>query len=246
MVVNVHNVEEGKAEYAITDNNGALSVALVDANVDDPDGVVGGVSYQWFKIETDGTRTNVGTDSATYIIASGYEDLIHGVYIGYTDGAGTVYTHTDNDDATTVEAITPPIQFSQEPIEVPENQASTPAFHTLMAEVDGAPMGSTIEFTWQGDVGDLPNIFGLATDGALTVDGLIDYESVTSYTLPIVITYDADGDTTTTNDQETRDVEVVINLLDANDIAPEIGALQLAQGRDGRDSSNNRDDWHDC
>ena len=61
-----------------------------------------------------------------------------------------------------------------------------------------------------------------ASDGIISVAGNLDYETTPRYTLTVRATYDADGDTTTTNDQQTEDVDVVIDvelikLVDADD-----------------------------
>ena len=230
LTVTVGDVEEGSAEYEITDNNGALSVALVDddstsANYsEDPDGVVGDVSYQWFKIETDGTRTDVGTDSASYTIAAGDEDLVHGVYIGYTDGFGTVYTHTDNDPTTTIEVITSPIEFSQAPVDIDEDQGPTP-FVTLMPTVDGAQSGHSFSFAYvTGTDSSLTNLFEITTaadtlSATIKVGGTLDRDVTGGdrYVLPITITYDPDGPSSTVGKVETRNVNVVVNVGDVND-----------------------------
>ena len=234
LTVTVGDVEEGSAEYAITEgNNGALSVALVDADStsanysEDPDGVVGDVSYQWFKIETDGTRTDVGTDSASYTIAAGDEDLVHGVYIGYTDGFGTEYTHTDGDPTTTIEVITSPIKFSQAPVDIDEDQGPT-KFVTLMPSVDDAGTGHTFSFAYvTGTDSDLTNLFDLgATSGEIKVGGTLDRDVTGGdrYVLPITITYDPDGPSSTVGKVETRNVNVVVNVGDVNDNEAEFAA----------------------
>ena len=234
LTVTVGDVEEGSAQYAITEgNNGALSVALVDADStsanysEDPDGVVGGVSYQWFKIETSGTRTDVGTDSASYDILTADMDLVHGVYIGYMDGFGTEYTHTDNDPTTTIEVITSPIKFSQAPVDIDEDQGPT-KFVTLMPSVDDAGTGHTFSFAYvTGTDSDLTNLFDLgATSGEIKVGGTLDRDVTGGdrYVLPITITYDPDGPSSTVGKVETRNVNVVVNVGDVNDNEAEFAA----------------------
>ena len=211
-----------------------MSVALVDADStsanysEDPDGVVGERSYQWFKIETGGTRTDVGTDSASYTIAAGDEDLVHGVYIGYTDGFGTEYTHTDNDPATTIEVITSPIEFSQAPVDIDEDQGPT-KFVTLTPTVDGAQSGHTFSFAYvTGTDTSLTNLFEITTaadtlSATIKVGGTLDRDVTGGdrYVLPITITYDPDGPSSTVGKVETRNVNVVVNVGDVNDNAAE-------------------------
>ena len=61
-------------------------------------------------------------------------------------------------------------------------------------------------------VGTTDREFRIASDGTISVAGNLDYETTPRYTLTVRATYDADGDTTTTNDQQTEDVDVVIDV----------------------------------
>ena len=61
-------------------------------------------------------------------------------------------------------------------------------------------------------VGTTDREFRIASDGIISVAGNLDYETTPRYTLTVRATYDADGDTTTTNDQQTEDVDVVIDV----------------------------------
>ena len=126
-----------------------------------------------------------------------------------------------NPGSVTFTVVDSPIKFSQAPIGIDEDQGSD-AFATLTASVDDAPDGHSITFAWGPAItGELSNLFGLTSAGALTVDGNLDRETgEASYTLPIRITYDVDGDTTDTSDQETRDVNVVVNVGDVNEHNP--------------------------
>ena len=126
-----------------------------------------------------------------------------------------------NPGSVTFTVVDSPIKFSQAPIDIDEDQDSS-AFATLTASVDDAPGDSTITFAWGPAItGELSNLFGLTSAGALTVDGILDRDTgPASYILPIRITYDVDGDTTDTSDQETRDVNVVVNVGDVNEFAP--------------------------
>ena len=96
---------------------------------------------------------------------------------------------------------------------------------TISASVDDAPSGHVIiyQFVESGSVSDSDGAFMINTSsGAISVDdaSLLDYETATSHTLTVRVTYDADGDTTTTNDQQTRDVQAVIDVNDIPGASP--------------------------
>ncbi len=96
---------------------------------------------------------------------------------------------------------------------------------TISASVDDAPSGHVIiyQFVESGSVSDSDGAFMINTSsGAISVDdaSLLDYETATSHTLTVRVTYDADGDTTTTNDQQTRDVQVVIDVNNVSGASP--------------------------
>ena len=222
-------LEDSLAEYSIAEDeaSGELTVARIS---EDLDGVDGTPSYQWFKINTDGTRMNVGTDTTTYTPPTADADLIHGVTITYTDTldatAGT---------QTTVEALTTPIKIADADgnivpsytIPVSEDAADSSEVYTIAASVDGAPVDSTITYTF---VGDAQGFAISETSGVITVlDATnLDYESTTqSYTLTVLIAYDPDGSAVTTTDIEGRYVQVIINVQDVNEFAPAFAPLQI-------------------
>ena len=244
ITISVGNEQEGATVYEITDNNGALSVALVDADPasttysGDPDGVVGDVDYQWFRINGDGTRTNVGTTGATtYTPPSADADLIHGVVITYTDplnvAAGT---------ETTFEVLTSSIRLTQDGSPTSSytgsinEDRSADNLPTIAASVAGAPSGHTITYQFlHSDGTTLSNMDESGTftldsgSGEIDLNSTLNHETTPRYELTVRVTYDADGDSTTTNDRETRDVDVVINVGDVNEHAPELGELQIVE-----------------
>ena len=60
------------------------------------------------------------------------------------------------------------------------------------------------------------------------MNSTLNHETTPRYELSVRVTYDADGDGTTTNDRETSDVDVVINVGDVNEHAPEFApSLQV-------------------
>ena len=90
IIVRVQNLQEGPADYAITEdeNNPMLTVALVDSNVDDPDGVVGSVMFRWFTIDGT-TKTYLGAASPLNTLdISADPDASYGVTVTYRDGQG--------------------------------------------------------------------------------------------------------------------------------------------------------------
>ena len=222
-------LEDSLAEYAITEDesSGELTVARIS---EDLDGVDDTPSYQWFKINTDGTRMNVGTDTTTYTPPMADEDLIHGVTITYTDtldvAAGT---------QTTVEALTTPIKITDADGDIVPSYTGTisedaaandPTTVTVKASVDNAPDGHFIGYAF---VGDAQGFAIDATTGVITLDTAnLDYESATqSYTLTVGVSYDADSSDATTDDQEIRYVQVIINVQDVNEFAPAFAPLQI-------------------
>ena len=100
-------LEDSLAEYEITEDESSPRLTLTRIS-EDLDGVVGTPSYQWFRINTDGTRMNVGTDTTTYTPPTDDMNLIHGVIITYTDTFDTTAG-----TQTTVEALTTPIKNHQ-------------------------------------------------------------------------------------------------------------------------------------
>ena len=96
---------------------------------------------------------------------------------------------------------------------------------TISASVDDAPSGHVItyQFVKSGSVSDSDGAFTINTSsGAISVDdaSLLNYETTPRYELTVRVTYDADGDTTTTNDQQTRNVDVIINVNDVPGASP--------------------------
>ena len=231
-------LEDSLAEYSISEDeaSGELTVARIS---EDLDGVDGTPSYQWFKINTDGTRTIIDTaTSTTYTPPTADADLIHGVTITYTDTLDVAA-----ETQTTVEALTTPIKIADADgnivpsytIPVSEDAADSSEVYTINASVDGASADSTLTYAFR-----LPNgsfnafepsgIFTIDSDGVISVlDGSgLDYESATqSYTLTVNVLYDADGDASDKSDQESRDVQVIINVQDVNEFAPAFAPLQI-------------------
>ena len=97
---------------------------------------------------------------------------------------------------------------------------------TIDASVDGAPSGHTFRYFFVLSDNTLnSDDQGLAigfNDGIIRVLGNLDYETAQSHTLTVRVIYDADGDTTTTTDQQTRDVQVVVNVNDVPGASPAI------------------------
>ena len=230
ITISVQNVdEEGSVDYVINSDDAVLAVGSVlraepVMGSTDPDGVdANSITYRWLR---DG-NVIAGATGSTYTITAN-PDAIYSVEVSYLDGFNAGLPPAEQ-TRTPVTAATSPIKFSQDPIDVPENQG-TASFATLSAMVDNAPAESTITFAYQpGTPSSLMDLFGLTDAGALTVDGNLDRDTGSAiYTLPVRITYDADG-AGTSGDVFTRDVEVVINVGDVNDNFPEIGELRIAE-----------------
>ena len=225
--VNVVNEDDdGRAEYEITGDveaNGELVVSRVQGS-DDPDGVVSGVSFQWFRGDEDnptllstGDRYTVTQDD----IDSG-ESI--GVFVRYTDGSGTTYTHTDNDDMTTIVAFASPVSFN------------SPAIGARAINLNEDTVGSTARFTVQAtsedDAGAPVDIASYelldenravvseykgfeidSTSGVITLTGSLDYEMDEVITLRVRAT-------DMNSPAETATLTLTVNVGDVNDETP--------------------------
>ena len=206
-----------------------LSIAQTDA---DPDGD-GDVTYTWYRVNSSDVESAIldGADAVTgttYTIQSADVDHTIRVRATYTDGANNPEDVPLTTGGAVSEAL---ITFSftdgannpaTSSVDVPENQ-NADAFLTISGSAaDSAPAGHLITYAFAPD-GNPDDTFAIdSTTGALSLatGKDLDYEvAPNSYTLTIRATYDEDGDTTTTHDQETRDVEITINVTDVADTA---------------------------
>ena len=226
---NVQNVDEtGMRAYEIDapatlEVGSVLTAQRVAGSDEDPDGVdENSIEYVW---RANGVDIPDAT-SSTYTLDND-DDLsaIYTVRVMYYDGYNAALP-SGSRTPTIIEVSTNPIQFSQAPVDIDEDQG-TATFATLSAMVDGSSQSSTITFGFQPNTPQsITDAFALTDSGALSVSGNLDFETTDSYTLPILITYDADGDTTDTSDQETRNVNVIVNITDANE-APVVEGVQV-------------------
>ncbi len=209
-----------------------LSVAQTD---DDPDGN-GDVTYTWYRVSNDGNDTqtaildenDVAVTGTTYTLTADDVGSFVRVRATYTDGANNPEDVPLTTGGAVSEAL---ITFSftdadsnavTDSVDVPEDQSDTATFLTISGAVTNAAAGHTLTYSFAPD-GNPDDTFAIdGTTGAISIasgKGL-DYEvAPNSYTLTIRATYDADGDASTTDDQETRDVEVTINVTDVHDTA---------------------------
>ena len=194
--VNIINaVDDGMADYVVTENRDTmeLTVALVDADPasatysEDPDGVVGGVRFQWFTT-TDGgvTKTAIANANAATLDISASAQLpagtTYGVTITYTDNHDIA-----NGDTTEFDVLATPVRFT--PITDPttlmanENDANW----QLQLEATSDAGGDTSPIARYEFVGTAPSGFMLnESTGRITLtgDGL-DYEAGSTHTLTI-------------------------------------------------------------
>ena len=249
LTINVQDVEEGSADYEITEDNAGtmLTVALVDSDPtsatysEDPDGRVGGVSYQWFT--TDGTThtpitgANIGENTATLDISNRPAGESYGVYIGYTDGFGTVYTLTDDGDATTIAVLASSVSFDTMPVHDAAMYPLTDGMATMdqylvipAAQITASGGDGKIEYSIDRDASSFGNAWFSVNpnDGSILVNedrpAVWDYETVQTVELVIVATDANDGSTMGTGD--TARIPVTINITDAND-APVVEGVQV-------------------
>ena len=111
--VNVINLDEGPGVYRVDgDVTMGVGQALTVTQVtEDPDGINGDVTYQWYKEanDVDRTRTMLTADDGTplqYTLKSGDDPTteLFGVVVLYTDDAGVVYDNTNDNPTIDVQA----------------------------------------------------------------------------------------------------------------------------------------------
>ena len=227
--VNVINEDDdGRAEYEVTgdvDVGQTLTVSRVQGS-EDPDGVVGAVSFQWFRGD-EGTPafTLLGTGD-TYRVTQAdinSSDSI-GVFVRYMDGSGTTYTHTDNDDTTTIAVFATPVTFTSpaiadRTINLDEDTASgpTPRFNVQATSEDDA--GNTIGIASyelldeNRDVVSEYKGFEIDANGVITLTGSLDYEMDETIILRVRATDE-------NSPAETATLRLTVNVGDVNEHAP--------------------------
>ena len=199
----------------------------------DPDGTGGGATYAWYHVNDDGSETAI-TDDSGAVTGANYKlrdsDIGETVRViaTYTNSATeTINVRTDTGAAVSAALIT--FSFTDgannpatSSVDVPEDQSEAATFLTISGAVTNPPSSHTLTYAFAPD-GNPDDTFAIdGTTGALSLatGKDLDYEvAPNSYTLTIRATYDVDGDTTTTDDQETRDVEITINVTDVDDTA---------------------------
>ena len=134
-----------------------------------------------------------------------------------SDGDNTAETNTAQPGTVSIAVVDSPIRLADTdgnpvssytaPIDEPGANAVLPQ---IMASVDDAPTGHSFSYAFAG--GDSGLFLIDSGTGEINLDGPVDYETTPRYEFTVRVTYDADGDTTDTSDQETRDVQVVINV----------------------------------
>ena len=193
--VNIINaVDDGMADYVVTENRDTmdLTVALVDADPasatysGDPDGVVGGVRFQWFTT-TDGglTKTAIANANSATLDISASAPLPAGTTYGVT------ITYTDNHDiangeTTEFDVLATPVRFTP-PTEMALMANENDANWQLQLEATSDAGGDTSPIARYEFVGTAPSGFMLNEDTGritLTGDGL-DYEAGSTHTLTI-------------------------------------------------------------
>ena len=240
ITITVQNAQEGPAEYEVTENGAGtmLTVALIDANMDDPDGVVGGVSYQWFT--TDGTTNTIitGETSSTLDISTRPANESYGVYIGYRDGFGTVYTHTDNDDATTIAVFASSVRFTTPPpASIDVSEAASADYATLgvlgrFAATSSAEPPQTVTYTFEAlDDAGMPvvgatGLFSIS-NGAISLLSNVDFETTPQYTL--IITASAPKEANSM-EMDTATARVTINVVNDQDGDAEYAVTENGDG----------------
>ena len=171
LTINVGNLEEGDAAYAIelTDTNGDVITELAEGTtltpmvtMADPDNIdPNSISYQWFRL-VNGSKVLIdeadGGIGATYTIPSGADTSVpYGVEITYTDGANNTET---------VEALTSSVSFDagrgNQEASVTEGAVTTANLAVIIAATSVTDGGPDIRYAITG--GDPGGLFALGTD----------------------------------------------------------------------------------
>ena len=251
--VNIINaVDDGMADYVVTENRDTmeLTVALVDADPasatysGDPDGVVGGVRFQWFTT-TDGglTKTAIANANAATLDISASAPLPAGTTYGVT------ITYTDNHDiangeTTEFDVLATTVQFTatpNAPIEIAEADSIDPAtlgtagvLATVEAESSAEPP-QTVTYALDSVVDDAGNaVTGLfsvdSDDGEIKFTGSsLDYETAARYTLTITASARQEAGSTEM-DMDTATVIIVVTNAQEGPAEYEISRAEADNG----------------
>ena len=231
--VNVINeVDDGRAEYEVTgdvDVGQTLTVSRVQGS-DDPDGIVGAVSFQWFRGD-ETAPTLLGTGD-TYRVTQDDIDSSDsiGVFVRYTDGSGVTYTHTDGDPATTIAAFASPVSFTgpaiaDRTINLAESTTANPStvhFAVRAESLDENDVDVGIDNYMLLDANNMPTTTyrGFTIDttlGDITLTGSLDYEDTTADGTRIILRVRA---TDMNSPAETATLTLTVNVDDVNDNDP--------------------------
>ena len=249
LTIRVQNLQEGSADYAITEdeNNPMLTVALVDSNVDDPDGVVGPVMFHWFTIDGT-TKTYLGAASPLNTLdISADLNASYGVTVTYRDGQGM-----DEEFDVLASSVSFDIVPSYNPATHPLIDGAVPATNDeVIPPTAISATGGTgkIEYSIDKDNSVGAGAFQInPNDGRLLVSedrpAMWDYETISSYVIWIVATDVDDGATEGTGDTARHRVVIDVQNVDEGDAtyeitqsttALEIGTVLMAQPVSGMD-----------
>ena len=231
VTINVGNVDDGMADYLVTQSGTELTVALVDDNPNsatysgDPDGVAGGVSYRWFTTNNNGVTqipitgitdtTSARLDVSTHTLMDGH---IYGVAISYTDNANMAYT---GDNAIIV--LNSGVRFGESNYVISITDGAAPASVMIpdtsaMLTPPKPSVTITYDFDTDGNPGDYFSIN--PNTGALTLKAAVDYDTAAdkSFTLTLKATpSDTDIKPTTAT--------VTVTLVDENDNKPSLSVV---------------------
>ena len=232
--VNVVNEnDDGRAEYEITgdvDVGQTLTVSRVQGS-EDPDGVVSGVSFQWFRGD-EGTPTfTLLSTGDTYLVTQADIDSSEtiGVFVSYTDGSGVTYTHTDGNPVTTIAAFASPVSFigplvDDRTIDLNEDAPadSTVHFAVRAESLDENDVDVGIANYMLLDANNTPTTTyrGFTIDsssGDITLTGALDYEDTNVDGTRITLRVRA---TDQNSPPETATLTLTVNVGDVNDNLP--------------------------
>jgi hypothetical protein len=195
------------AAFSVSENATNDSTTLLDVNANDGDGgatdtsvtysITGGTGASLFTIDSTGAiKLNAtGASTLNYESATSYTLTVRA-----NDGQSSNNT-TDQTITVTITNEAPSVTAGQS-FTVAENTATSTVVGTV------AKTGDTDGLTWSIQSGNTGNVFAInSSTGQITVNGSLDYETTTTYTLSIRAT---DGTTPSTQN-------VTINVTNVNE-----------------------------
>ena len=215
VIVNLNNLDDGGAEYAVTGVIGDGLTLTADLLEADLDGGVTNIQYTWFTSDGDDSTDDiqVGT-GASYTIQNADFALDYYVRITYDDAVTAATADTDDTRETIAYADTVRFDSRVDDYAISVEEGSTGTLATIGAQFNGAT--TNIAYSLSGTDA---SVFAIdATSGAITLatGQELDYEDGTrEYSFTVRAVHDPDNDASTPN--PTREQDVTITVTNRNE-----------------------------